>query len=73
MIKATVGFLGGTSDKEHACQCRRRKRCGFDLRVRKISWRRAWKSIPVLLPGESSWTKEPGGLQSIGSQRVRPG
>ena len=25
---------------------------------------------PVILPGESSWTEEPGGLQSIVSQRV---
>ena len=25
---------------------------------------------PVFLPGESSWTEEPGGLQSIVSQRV---
>ena len=31
---------------------------------------RAWQSIPVFLPGESSWTEEPGGLQSMGSQRV---
>ena len=25
---------------------------------------------PVFLPGESPWTEEPGGLQSIGSQSV---
>ena len=25
----------------------------------------------VFLPGESPWTEEPGGLRSIGSQRVR--
>ena len=24
-----------------------------------------------ILPGESPWTEEPGGLQSMGSQRVR--
>ena len=28
-------------------------------------------TTPVFLPGESSWTGEPGGLQSMGSQRVR--
>ena len=28
-------------------------------------------STPVFLPGVSSWTGEPGGLQSMGSQRVR--
>ena len=26
---------------------------------------------PVFLPGESPWTEEPGGLQSMGSRRVR--
>ena len=31
---------------------------------------RAWQPIPVFLPGESPWTEEPGGPQSIGSQRV---
>ena len=25
----------------------------------------------VFLPGESPWTEDPGGLRSIGSQRVR--
>ena len=28
---------------------------------------------PVFLPGESSWTKESGGLQFMGSQRVGHG
>ena len=28
-------------------------------------------ATPVFLPGESPWTKEPGGLQSVGLQRVR--
>ena len=32
--------------------------------------RRAWQPTPVFLPGESPWTEEPGGLQSMGSQRV---
>ena len=27
----------------------------------KIPWRRAWQPTPVFLPGESPWTKEPGG------------
>ena len=25
---------------------------------------------PVFLPGESPWTEEPGGLQTMGSQKV---
>ena len=28
-------------------------RPGFDPRVGKIPWRRAWQPIPVFLPGES--------------------
>ena len=39
--------------------------------VEKIPWRRAWQPILVVLPGESPWTEEPGGLQSTGLQRVR--
>ena len=42
-------------------------RPGFDPWVRKIPWRRAWQPTPVFLPGESPWTEEPGGLQSMGS------
>ena len=45
-------------------------RCGFDPWVRKIPWRRAWQPTPVVSPGESPWTEEPGGLQSMGSQRI---
>ena len=45
-------------------------RYGFDPWVGKIPWRRAWQPIPVFLPGESPWTEEPGGLQSVGSQRI---
>ena len=37
--------------------------------VGKMPWRRAWQPSPVFLPGESSWTEKPGGLQSMGLQR----
>ena len=38
-------------------------------------WRRKWQPTPVLLPGESHgwrspWMEKPGGLQSMGLQRV---
>ena len=46
------GFLGDTSGKRHACQCRGRKR-QFQSQVRKVPWRRAWQLSPVFLPGES--------------------
>ena len=35
------------------------------------AWRRAWLPTPVFLPGESPGTKEPGRVESMGSQRVR--
>ena len=46
-------------------------RSGLDPWVGKILWRRAWQPTPVFLPEESPWTEEPGGLQFMGSQRVR--
>ena len=43
--------------------------------VRSLDWKNPLEegmgTTPVFLPGESSWTEEPGGLQSLGSQRVR--
>ena len=45
-------FPAGTSGKEPACQCRRCKRCEFNPRVRKISWRMVWQPTPVFLPGK---------------------
>ena len=44
--------------------------CNICVFVGKILRRRAWQTTPVFLPGKPLWTKEPGGLQSIGSQRV---
>ena len=39
--------------KDLACQYRRCKRRGFDPRVGKIPWRKAWQSTAVFLPGKS--------------------
>ena len=45
-----------------------------DIWVRSLGWeypwRRSWQTTSVFLPGESQWTEEPGGLQSMGSQIV---
>ena len=42
--------------------------------VQSLDWedpqKMKWQPIPVFLPGESLWTEEPSGLQSMGSQRV---
>ena len=66
-----LGFPDVASGKDRTCQCRRSKRPWFHPWVGKIPWRRAWQPTPVFLPGESPWTEEPGGLQSVGSQRDR--
>jgi len=34
----------------------------FDPWIRKIPWRRAWQTAPIVLPGESPGTEEPGGI-----------
>ena len=59
----------GSAGKESTCQCKSHLRYEFDPCVRKIPWSRKWQPTPVFLPGEYSWTEEPGRLQSMGSQR----
>ena len=39
--------------KNLPAQCRRHKRCGLDLWVRKIPWRRKWQPTLVCLPRKS--------------------
>ena len=60
----TYGKVG----KESTYQFRRQ---GFNPWVGKTSWSRKWLPTLVFLPGKPAWTEEPGGLQSMGSQRVR--
>ena len=48
-----MGFPGGASGKEPACQCKRCKWHGFESLVGQILWRRAWQPTPVFLPGIS--------------------
>ena len=42
--------------------------CWFSILHIVVShiWRRAWHPTSVFLPGESLWTEEAGGLQSVG-------
>ena len=67
-VSNIVGFPGSASGKEPTCQSRRHKRLGFCPWVGMIPWRRAWPPTPLLLPGESPWTGESGGLQPTGLQ-----
>ena len=63
-------FPGGTSGKEHTCLCRRYKRRGFDPWVRKIPLEEGMATHTSILAWRIPWTEEPGGLQSMGLQRV---
>ena len=65
-----MGFPGGTSDKEPACQCRRHKRRRFHVWVRKILWRRAWQPTPVFLPGECHGQRSLAGYNPWGHKEL---
>ena len=60
-----MGFPGGTSGKEPACQCKRFKRLRFNPWVGKIPWRRA-QQHSVFLSGESSGQRSLEGSSSQG-------
>ena len=64
------GLPGSTGSKEPTCNAGDIMRCGLHPWVGKVLLRRAWQPTLVFLSGESPWTEEPGGLQSMGSQRV---
>ena len=55
---AAMSFPGGASGKEPTCQCRRHKKCGFNLCIRKIPWRRTQQSSPVILSLENPLGRE---------------
>ena len=65
-----AGFPDGASGKEPACQCRRCNRHEFNPLLGRCpgGGHRTHSSI---LAWRIPWTEEPGGLESIGSQRVR--
>ena len=70
VVRKSEGFPGATSGKELSCQCRRQRDVGSVLG----SERSPGGGSPThssLLAWRIPWTEEPGGLQSMGSQRVR--
>ena len=66
-----MGFPDGGSGKEPACQCRK---CN-ETRVRSLGQEdpleKGMATHSSILAWRIPCTEEPGGLQSIGSQRVR--
>ena len=60
----------GASGKESTCLCGKPKSRGFDPWAGKIPLEEGMASHSSLLAWRIPWTEEPGGLQSMGSQRV---
>ena len=63
-----MGFPGGSDGKESACQCRRH---GFDPWVGKLPLEKEMATHSSILAWRIPCTEDPGGLQSMGLQRVR--
>ena len=59
--------LVGSMGCYHIWWCRRPR---FHLWVGKIPWRKEWLTHSSILTWKISWSEEPGGLQSMGLQRV---
>ena len=71
-----MGFLGGPNGKETACQCRKRKRHGFDPLVKKIPGGGHGNSLqamvfPVVVYGCESWIIEKTERQRIYAFELR--
>ena len=49
--------------KNPTCQC---KRCGFDLWVGKVPWKREWQPTTVFLPGKFHGLKSLAGYSPWG-------
>ena len=64
-------WICASAGKELTCQCRRCERYRFYHWVEKIPWSRKQQTHSSILAWKIQWTEEPGGLQSMGSQRVR--
>ena len=67
-ILVFLGFPGDSDGKESAYNARD---LGSIPGLGRPSGGGHGNPTPVFLPGESLWTEELGGLQSVGSQRVR--
>ena len=67
-LSCRLGFPGGASGKEPACQCRRHKR--WEFLGQKDPLEEGMATLSSILAWRIPQTEEPGGLQSMGSQKV---
>ena len=65
----SMGFPGGLSGKEFACQCRRH---GFNPWFGKIACRSKWQPTSVFLPGKSHDRRSLVGYSSRGHKELDP-
>ena len=63
-----MGFAGGSDSKESACSA---GDLGSIPGLGRSPGGGHGNPLQLFLPGECPWTEEPGGLQSMGLQRVR--
>ena len=65
-----MGFPGGISGKEFHLPMQEM----LETRVRSLSWDNPLEELMVIhssiFAWRNPWTEEPGGLQSVGSQRI---
>ena len=71
MVVCLKGLLRWLSGKESACQCRGRKRHGFDPWARKIPPEKEMATHSGILDWEIPWAEESGELQSVGSMGLQ--
>ena len=64
----TGKFPGGSDSKESACNAG--DSGSLSGLGTPIPWRREWQTHSSILTWRIPWTEEPGGLQSMGLQRV---
>ena len=68
-----LGFPSGASGKEPTCHCRRLRDKGWILGSdQEDPLEKEMATHSSILAWEIPWTEEPGGLPSIGLQRVGP-
>ena len=70
LLRDEMGFPGGSAGKEPACQCRRHKRSRVRSLGQEDPLEKETATHSSILVWKISWTVEPGGLQSMESQRV---
>ena len=68
VVMSSSNLHDSSSSRESVCNA---EDPGLFPGSERSPWMRKWRSTPAVLPEESLWTEDPGGLHSIGSQSIR--